>query len=71
MQVTYKRPDGGSALEEPIEHEMPIESAIKVTGTVMDNAIVKLGGLEIIPESIEVINWADSPLPINDQTGID
>ncbi|MGH3623588.1 MAG: amino acid--tRNA ligase-related protein, partial [Sciscionella sp.] len=71
VQVAHKRPDGGSALEELIEHEVPIESAIKVTGTVVDNAVVKLGGLEIIPESIEVTNPADSPLPINDQTGID
>ena len=71
VQIAHQRPDGGSALEQLIEHEMPIESAIKVTGTVVDNAIVKLGGLEIIPESIEMTNRADSPLPINDQTGID
>jgi nondiscriminating aspartyl-tRNA synthetase len=71
VQIAHRRPDGGSVLEQLIEHEMPIESAIKVTGTVVDNAIVKLGGLEIIPESIEVTNRADSPLPINDQAGID
>jgi aspartyl-tRNA synthetase len=71
VQVTHKRADGGSVLEDLIEHEMPIESAVKVTGTVVDNKMVNLGGLEIIPESIEVINRADSPLPINDQTGID
>lgn len=70
-QVTHKRSDDGSTLEDLIEHEMPIESAIKVTGTVMDNPVVNLGGLEIIPDSIEVVNRADSPLPINDQTGID
>lgn len=71
VQVTHQRPDGGSALEHLIEHEMPIESTVKVTGTVVDNPVVNLGGLEIIPESIEVITRADSPLPINDQTGID
>lgn len=71
VQVTHKRPDGGSALEDLIEHEMPIESAVKVTGTVVDNPVVSLGGLEIIPDAIEVVNQADSPLPINDQTGID
>lgn len=71
VQVTHKRPEEGSALEGLIEHGMPIESAIKVVGTVVDNKVVNLGGLEIIPESIEVVNQADSPLPINDQTGID
>lgn len=71
VQVTHKRPEEGSALEDLIEHGMPIESAVKVTGTVVDNKVVNLGGLEIIPESIEVVNQADSPLPINDQTGID
>jgi nondiscriminating aspartyl-tRNA synthetase len=71
VQVTHKRPDGGSVLEDLIEHEMPIESAVKVIGTVVDNPVVNLGGLEIIPESIEVTNRADSPLPINDQTGVD
>ncbi|MGH3832985.1 MAG: aspartate--tRNA(Asn) ligase [Pseudonocardiaceae bacterium] len=70
-QVTHKRPQGGSDLEDLIEHGMPIESAVKVTGTVVDNKVVNLGGLEIIPESIEVTNRADSPLPINEQTGID
>lgn len=71
VQVTHKRSDGGSALEDLIEHGMPIESAVKVTGTVVDNAVVNLGGLEIVPAWIEVVNRADSPLPINDQTGLD
>ncbi|MGH3430786.1 MAG: hypothetical protein ACRDQZ_25000 [Mycobacteriales bacterium] len=66
-----ERPEGGSDVEDLIEHGMPIESAVKVTGTVMDNKVVNLGGLEIIPESIEVTNRADSPLPINERTGID
>jgi aspartyl/asparaginyl-tRNA synthetase len=70
-QVTHKRSDSGNVLEGLIEHGMPIESAVKVTGMVIDNPVVNLGGLEIIPEMIEVVNQADSPLPINDQTGID
>ncbi len=71
VQVTHKRPGGGSVLEDLIEHEMPIESVVKVIGTVVDNPVVNLGGLEIIPESIEVTNQADSPLPINEQTGVE
>lgn len=71
VQVTHKRPDDDSSLEERIEHGMPLESAVKVTGTVQDNPVVNLGGLEIIPDTIEVINAADTPLPINDETGIE
>jgi aspartyl-tRNA synthetase len=71
VQIAHKRPEGGSALEETIEHGMPIESAVKVTGTVVDNPVVKLGGLEIVPTSIEVVNRADTPLPINEMSGID
>jgi len=70
-QVTHRRPDDGSPLEELIEHGMPVESAVKVTGTVVENPIVKLGGVEIIPTSIEVANRADSPLPINELAGIE
>src|SRR5437879_2095416 len=71
VQVTHKRREGGSALEEMIEHGMPVESAVKVTGTVVENPVVKLGGLEIVPTSIEVANRADTPLPINEMSGID
>jgi aspartyl-tRNA synthetase len=71
VQVTHKRADGGSLLEDVIEHRMSTESAIKVTGTVVANAVVNLGGLEIVTESIDVVSRADSPLPINEQTGLD
>jgi aspartyl-tRNA synthetase len=71
VQVTHKRPEGGSALEEMIEHGMPVESAVKVTGTVVENPVVKLGGLEIVPTSIEIANRADTPLPINEMSGSD
>jgi hypothetical protein len=30
VQVAHKRPDGGSALEDLIEHGMPIESTVKL-----------------------------------------
>jgi aspartyl/asparaginyl-tRNA synthetase len=33
--------------------------------------VVKLGGLELVPESVEVVNAAESPLPINAQAGVD
>jgi aspartyl-tRNA synthetase len=70
-QITHKRPDGGSELEDLIEHGMPPESAIKVTGTVVANEVVKLGGLELVPTSIEVAAKADTPLPIDKESGIE
>src|SRR5579859_488734 len=68
VQVT--RPRDGAALEELIEG-LSVESAVRVSGRVVDNPIVKLGGLEILPESIEVAGAAESPLPIDEETGQD
>lgn len=39
------------------------ESAITITGMVVDNPIVKLGGLELQLETLEVNNKAEAPLP--------
>ncbi|MFI7673198.1 aspartate--tRNA(Asn) ligase [Actinophytocola sp. NPDC049390] len=71
VQVTHRRPDGGSELEELIEHGMPPESAVVVTGTVVANEVVKLGGVEVVPTRIEVVSQADTPLPVDRNSGID
>lgn len=68
VQLTHKRGGDGDALEAVIEDLTP-QSAVRVTGRVLDNPIVNLGGLEIIPESVEVLNRADSPLPIDENSG--
>jgi nondiscriminating aspartyl-tRNA synthetase len=39
------------------------ESALTLTGTVIDNPVVKLGGLEVQLETLEINNIAESPLP--------
>ncbi|MFE9966432.1 aspartate--tRNA(Asn) ligase [Streptomyces sp. NPDC005525] len=67
-QVTHKRDD--SELENQLEH-VTTESAVRISGRVVDNPIVKLGGLEIIPEAVEVLNWAETPLPIDEHTGME
>lgn len=41
------------------------ETVVKITGTVVDNPIVKLGGLEIQLETLEVESEAESPLPLD------
>lgn len=68
MQVTHKRDNG--PLEAQLEALTP-ESAVKITGRIVDAAQVNLGGLELIPEAIEVLNPAAAPLPIDEHTGIE
>lgn len=41
------------------------ESAVTITGTAVDNPIVKLGGLEIQLENLSVDNLAETPLPFD------
>lgn len=68
VQVTHRRDSG--PLEAQLEALTP-ESAVKITGRVVDAAQVKLGGLELVPETIQVLNQAATPLPIDEHTGIE
>ncbi|RSN18763.1 aspartate--tRNA(Asn) ligase [Streptomyces sp. WAC 01325] len=70
VQVTHKRGGEGDAVEAALEG-LTTESAVRITGRVVDNPIVKLGGLEILPEAVEVLSRAETPLPIDEQTGLD
>ncbi len=45
--------------------KLNVESALTITGTVVDNPVVKLGGLEVQLETLKVENAAESPLPID------
>ncbi|MBH1932764.1 aspartate--tRNA(Asn) ligase [Streptomyces sp. AV19] len=67
-QVTHQR-DGGE-LEARLEQLTP-ESSVRITGRVVENPVVKLGGLEIIPEAVEVLNRAETPLPIDEHTALE
>ncbi|WP_435610292.1 aspartate--tRNA(Asn) ligase [Streptomyces sp. C10-9-1] len=66
VQVTHKR-DGGPL--EAVLESLTAESAVRITGRVVDAAQVKLGGLELVPETVEVLNLAETPLPIDEHTG--
>ncbi|MCO5994792.1 aspartate--tRNA(Asn) ligase [Actinoallomurus rhizosphaericola] len=70
VQVTHQRGGDGDLLEAAFE-DLAIESAVKVTGKVVENAHVKLGALEILPERLEVVARAEAPLPIDEHTGLD
>jgi aspartyl/asparaginyl-tRNA synthetase len=66
VQVTHRR-DG--ALLDGLLDGLSAESAVRVTGQVVANPVVSLGGLELIPASVTVENRAEAPLPIDARTG--
>jgi aspartyl-tRNA synthetase len=70
VQVTHPRGGEHDAIEATFEG-VTVESAVKITGKVVDNAQVKLGGLEILPEHVEVVAPAETPLPIDEHTNLD
>jgi len=41
------------------------ETVLQIAGTVVDNPVVKLGGLELQLESLEVLGTSESPLPLD------
>ncbi|MET9616351.1 aspartate--tRNA(Asn) ligase [Kitasatospora indigofera] len=69
-QVTHRRLGADDPLEERIE-ELTVESAVRVTGLVVENPAVRLGGLELVPERVELLNRAGTPLPVDEHTGLE
>jgi len=63
VQVAHYRPDHPE-LGEQIS-SLGTESALTITGKVVENKVVKLGGLEIQLEDLKVENAADTPLPFD------
>jgi nondiscriminating aspartyl-tRNA synthetase len=70
VQVTHQRNADPDEIEKTFE-ALTAESAVKITGRVVANPIVKLGGLELIPEQVEVVSLAEVGLPIDEHTSID
>ncbi|MFB8215766.1 aspartate--tRNA(Asn) ligase [Streptomyces anulatus] len=69
-QVTHRRGGDGDPVEAALE-SLSTESAVRITGRVVDNPVVKLGGLEIVPERVEVLNRAEAPLPTDERSGLE
>lgn len=63
VQVAHFKP-ASAELAEQIS-KVSDESAVTVTGKVVENPVVKLGGLEVQLETLEVNNLSDSPLPFD------
>jgi nondiscriminating aspartyl-tRNA synthetase len=68
VQVTHRR--DGSPLDSLLDG-LTAESAVRVTGRVLANPVVSLGGLEVIPEAVTVESLAQAPLPIDAHTGLE
>jgi aspartyl-tRNA synthetase len=66
VQVTHRR--DGRALERVLDG-LTVETAVRITGLVVANPAVSLGGLELVPETVTVENLAATPLPIDARTG--
>ncbi len=64
LQMTIEKNEDNSKLVEIIDN-LTLESTIKVVGTLMDSPKVKLNGMELIPESIEVTSKSLPELPID------
>lgn len=62
LQVVHPRAESAELAE--IISSLTPESAVIVTGTLVANPNVKLGGIELQVREIEVANLAESPLPI-------
>ena len=64
VQVTLEK-DGSMTELNEIVSSLTTESTVKITGKVLENKKVKMGGMEVIPSHIEVTSLSDMELPFN------
>jgi aspartyl-tRNA synthetase len=69
-QLIHMRADDVDPLGEVLDG-LTVESAIRVSGEVVAAPQVKLGGLEVVVDDVEILNLAETPLPMDDQSGLD
>ena len=80
MQFVVIRDLSGKVQVTVVKEELPeiaevfshasLESTVKITGTAVANEYVKLGGIEIIPDHVELTSHAEA-LPITQESSID
>lgn len=68
IQVTVVKEENPEIAE--IFSHATLESTVKITGTAVANEFVKLGGIEILPEKVEITSVAE-PFPIGPESSID
>jgi aspartyl-tRNA synthetase len=70
LQVTHRRGGEADEIERQLENLTPA-SAVAISGEVLRNEIVKLGGIELIPSKVEVLAKSEAALPIGPESGPD
>ncbi len=65
IQVTIEKSEEKNKKMVEIVNDLTNESTIKVTGVIKENEKVKMGGMELIPSSIEVTSLSAPELPIS------
>lgn len=64
VQMTIEKNEENQELTSIID-ELTLESTVKVTGNLLENEKVKLNGMELLPETIEVTSKSLNELPID------
>ena len=71
VQMTLEKSDESNKEMLDIMSSLTVESTVKVTGKLVSNEAVKLGGMEIIPSKIEVTSVAENlPFDFNNLDGV-
>lgn len=70
VQLLHEKGDDGDNLKSVIS-SLTQESAVVAVGKVVSNVNVKLGGVEIVLESLEVVSSAESPIPITKDSSLE
>ena len=65
VQVTIEKSEEQNKEMVELIENLPLESTVKITGKVVESPKVKLNGMEIIPESIEVTSKSEEEIPFN------
>ena len=65
IQITIEKSEEKNQGMVKIVDGLTCESTIKVHGVIKENEHVKMGGLELIPDSIEITSISEAELPIN------
>ncbi len=63
VQVTIEKSEEKNSKMVELLENLPLESTVKVSGVLMESPKVKLNGMEIIPEEIEVSSRSSEEIP--------
>lgn len=71
VQMTIEKSEEKNASLLELMSDVTVDSVIKVEGLLKENTAVKLGGMELIPDTIEVLSKAEAlPFDYNNLEGV-